>query len=153
MAISLGKKFEEVFRQDIKRLGWWLYRLPDQVSGYSYTSKNPCDFIVYSHPNLHLIECKSVHGNTFPFSNLSQYDLMKSYMNYTGVYPATVIWFIDHDKVIYVPIKTLVKMRESDKLKSVNVKQIDRYDISVVPSVKKRVFMTSDYSFLKGDIG
>lgn len=148
MAYNLGKKFEESFRADIQKLGYFIYRLPDQVSGYAISSRNPCDFFVYKKPFLHLIECKSVTKNTFPLSNLTQYELMKSYAKADGVYPAVVIWFIDHDMIIYVPIDKITELKESGK-KSINVKNLE--GIRIVRSIKKRVFLTADYSFLGED--
>ena len=49
----------------------------------------------------------------------------------------------------YVPISTITKMKEDDR-KSVNVKYLDshEYNIIEIPSVKKRVFMDSDYRCL-----
>lgn len=96
-----------------------------------------------------MIECKSVGGNTFPFSNLSQYDLLRSYQGTEGVYPAVVIWFIDHDKIIYAPIAAIVDMKNAGK-KSINIKNLD--GLKVVPSVKKRVYLTADYSFLSEEM-
>lgn len=148
MPQNYGKSFEQQFRQDIKRLGVFLYRLPDQMSGYSGYSKNPCDFIVYTNPWLYLIECKSVHGNTFPLSNFTQYELMKSYATPDGVRGAVVIWFVDHDIIIYVPIEKVTELKQTNQ-KSISVKSLDGYRI--VPTQKKRVFLTGDYSFLLGD--
>ena len=146
MPQNYGKAFENQFRQDIRRLGMFIYRLPDQMSGYAGYSKNPCDFFVYSKPNLFLLECKTVHGNTFPLSNFTQYELMKSYVNIQGVYGAVIIWFVDHDKIIYVPIEQVKQMKEEQK-KSINIKDLD--NIRIVPAMKKRIFMQGDYSFLK----
>ena len=48
MAINLGKKFESVFREDWEKSfpNGFLYRLPDQMSGFAGScASNPCDFI------------------------------------------------------------------------------------------------------------
>ena len=60
-----------------------------------------------------------------------------------------MLWFIDHDKVCYVPISTITQLKKDDK-KSVNVKMLQdkSYNIIEIPSVKKRVFLDSDYSIL-----
>lgn len=146
MAQNYGKSFENQFRHDIQKLGMFIYRLPDQMSGYAGYSKNPCDFIVYSKPSLHLIECKSVHGNTFPLSNFTQYELMKSYITVPGVFGAVIIWFIDHDVIIYVTLDQITKLKKEEK-KSINIKELD--GIKIVSAVKKRIFMSGDYTFLK----
>ena len=58
-----------------------------------------------------------------------------------------VIWFIDHDRVIFVPLDTVTKMKQ-DGCKSVNINKLDGYDYKEIPSSKKRVLMESDYSIL-----
>lgn len=124
------------------------------MTGKKGTSKNPCDFFVYYKPYLRLIECKSVHKNTFPLSNFTQYDLMKTYTkNFEYVTGAVVIWFIDHDIVLYIPIET-VTMLKSKKLKSINLNKLEELEgkFIIVNSVKKRTFLTSDYQFLKEEI-
>ena len=59
-----------------------------------------------------------------------------------------ILWFIDHDKVVYVPIETVIKYAEEEK-KSINIKDLDsEYVIIDLPSQKKRTFMETDYSVL-----
>ena len=56
--------------------------------------------------------------------------------------------FKDHDKVIYVPIKTVTQMKKDQK-KSINIKtDLDKYRIFEIPGKKKRVFIECDYSIL-----
>lgn len=56
---------------------------------------------------------------------------------------------IDHDKVVFLPIATVKKMKE-DGCKSFNIKMLseNKYDIIDIPSTKKRVYMNSDYSII-----
>lgn len=61
------------------------------MSGYKMTAKNLCDFICYFNKNLFLIEAKSIRGNTFPLSNLSQYDKLKAKVGIPGVRAGVVI--------------------------------------------------------------
>lgn len=148
--MNKGKRFEHKFTEDIKRTfkNYVLIRLPDQLSGYKNSSANICDFLLYIYPCFYLIECKSKEGNTFPFVNLTQYDKLIVKAGIKGVRAGVVIWFIDHDKVIYVPIKTIKQMKE-DNLKSFNITKVnDKYRYFEIPSVKKRVFLDSDYSVL-----
>ena len=60
------------------------------------------------------------------------------------------IWFHERDTVLYVPLRTIEKMKNDGK-KSVNVRTIETedYEYINIPSKKKRVFMDSDYSVLK----
>lgn len=56
---------------------------------------------------------------------------------------------IDHDTVLYIPISTFTKLIKDGK-KSFNIKMVgdDTYPSIVIPSIKKRVFMDSNYSCL-----
>ena len=51
------------------------------------------------------------------------------------------------DKVFYVPISTITQMK-NDGCKSVGIKALDKYKIYEIPSIKKRTYMTSNYSIL-----
>ena len=145
-----GKEFERKFAEDwVKSFpSSFIFRLKDDVSKYKMTAANPCDFICFVKKHLYLLEIKTIKGNTFPFSNLSQYDKLLSYSDIDGLVAGVIIWFNERDKVFFVPIQTAQKMR-GDGLKSVNVKNaLDNYYIIDIPSKKKRVFMDSDYSVL-----
>jgi penicillin-binding protein-related factor A (putative recombinase) len=148
--MSKGKQFELVLREDWKSSmpKSTIDRLYDSVSGYK-TISNISDFIAYKMPYIFYLEAKTIKGNTFPFQNLTQYDKLTAKVGIDGVRAGVVIWFYEHDKVIYVPISTITRMKQDGK-KSINIKTIDEegYRYVDIPSVKKRVFMTSDYSVL-----
>lgn len=145
--VDYGKKFETQFRKDWETSfpNTFIYRLPDQQSMYKGGSRNPCDFICYNNKHLYLLECKSHKGNTIPFSNLRQHDILKIYEDcaITGY----ICWFYEHDRVIFVPTTTVSKMME-DGLKSININKLDEYKYVEIPSEKKRTFMISDYKIL-----
>lgn len=148
--ISRGKQFEQKFREDFSKIpGSVVIRLPDQVSGFKATSANISDFFCYVKPTLFFIEVKSISGNTFPIKDLRQYELLKQHEGIPGLKRGVVIWFTEKDRVLYVPVSTFTKMIAEGK-KSVNIRTIDSedYDFVDIPSVKKRVFMDSDYSCL-----
>ena len=48
---------------------------------------------------------------------------------------------------MYIPIATITEIKKTGE-KSVGIRHLNDYNIKVVPSVKKRVFMESDYSVL-----
>lgn len=148
--ISRGKQYEQKVKENWRKTfpKGFLYRVPDQVSGFK-GSTNVSDFIGYFDGNLYLLECKSHKGNTFPFSNLTQYEALMSYRGICGVRIGVLLWLIDHQVELYIPIQTIEKMRK-DGLKSFNVKYIDNseYRFFVFPSIKKRVFLESNYSLL-----
>ena len=149
--MNRGKKFENRFKTD-----WvesvkdsFIYRLNDQMSGY-LGSSNVCDFICYKYPNIFLIDTKSIQGNTLPFSDLRQYDQMLEYKNIKGVRVGFVVWFVDHDKVLWIPVQTMEKIQK-EGLKSYNIRKMfgnDDYPILEIPSYKLRTFMKSNYSEL-----
>ena len=150
MSVNRGKQFENKLAEDFKRIpNCFIYRLHDQVSGNKTTSQNPCDFIVYMNPSLFLIEVKTISGNTFPINNFIQFERLQRYKGIKGVYRGVIIWFTEKEKIIYVPVKTIEKMLTDGK-KSVNIRTIDEdgYEYIEIPSIKKRVFLDSDYSVL-----
>ena len=150
MANNRGKQFEQKFFQDFKTSfpGGTIDRIYDTTNGYK-TISNISDFIGYVYPNILYLECKSHQGNTFPLINLTQYEKLKSKVGIKGVRAGVILWFIDHARVCYVPISTITQLKKDEK-KSVNVKMLDdqSYNIIEIPSVKKRVFLDSDYTVL-----
>lgn len=154
MALSKGKQFEQKFKSDVIKTipNCSIDRLYDQQSGYA-TISNISDFILYKKPNIFYTECKSHKGNTFPLTNLTQYEKLKAKVGIPGVRAGVVLWMADHDLVVYLPISFITYLKEHD-YKSFNVKMVSDdilHDMfKIVPSVKKRVFMDSDYSILLG---
>lgn len=150
MATNRGKQFESKFKLDWQAAfpDGEIDRLVDSVSGYKAIT-NVCDFIGYNFPNMFYLECKSCLGNTFPLSNLTQYDKLKEKVGKKGIRTGVVLWMIDHDVVLYVPISTIMQMKADGK-KSVNIKMLQAADYKIIqiPSEKKRVFLDSDYTVL-----
>lgn len=158
MAINRGKQFEEKFKRD-----WLLtvpnslcYRLYDVTNGYK-SIVNACDFICYKQPFIYLIDCKSTQGNILPFTDIRQFEQMCKYYPIEGVKIGVMWWSIKNDKVVWIPISTLIQLKKDDK-KSFNIKMLadNTYYALNIPSYKKRVFLDSDYSYLinnsaKGD--
>lgn len=149
---NLGKKFEAQFKKDILRLpDVWLYRINDQMSGYFGSSRNICDFLVFKEPYLYLIEVKSHKGNTFPFSAFSQFIKLENEYNkkIKGIKIGVVLWFIEHQEIVYIPIETFIKLKKENK-KSFNIKMIDdnNYPCIKVPTTLKRIFLGADYSVI-----
>ena len=150
MARDKGKAFETKFKEDwLKSFPeGFLYRLPDQMSGYKVTSKNLCDFIGFNLNTLYLTECKSHKGASIPIANITQYESLKTKVDIKGVRSGVVLWLYEKDKVFYIPTKTITQMI-NDGEKSIGIRHLDKYRIIEIPSTKKRVFMDSDYSILK----
>lgn len=150
MASSRGKQFEERFKRN------WIdsvpdslcYRLYDTMGGFKAIS-NVGDFICYKYPFIYLIDCKSIKGNTLPFSDLRQLDQMLEYINITGINVGFIVWFINHDKILWIPAETMNKIK-LEGLKSFNINKMKQEDYFFldIPSKKLRTFMNSDYSWL-----
>ena len=145
-----GKEFEKRFKEQ-----WletvpdsFIYRLYDVTSGY-LGQHNVGDFICYKYPYIYVIDAKSIQGNTLPFSDLRQYDQMLEYKDITGLKIGFIVWFVDHDRVLWIPVQTMEKIKLEGR-KSFNIRTMDRdkYPYLEIPSKKLRTFMKSDYSFL-----
>lgn len=150
MPTNYGKAWEQKIREDFLKVeNSTIDRLFDSVSGYKSVS-NISDFIGYIYPNIFYLEAKSCKGNTFPLTRLTQYEKLKSKVGVPGVRSGVLLWFIEHDIVLYVPISTITSLLKDNK-KSVNVKMASdgSYNVKIVPSTKRRIFLDCDYSFLK----
>lgn len=150
MSSNKGKAWEQKFRNDwVKTFSPCIDRLYDVMGGY-HSLSNICDFIGFKKPNIFYLECKSHEGNTFPISCLSQYDKLINKVGIEGVRVGVILWMIDHDVVLYIPVSTFTKLIKDGK-KSFNIKMLNdpAYPHIVVPSQKKRVFLECDYSILK----
>ena len=140
MAVNRGKKFEEVIKKSFLKVSdTTVTRLPDPTQGY-LGIRNICDFIVYHYPTQYFIECKSVHGNTFPFSNITENQylgLLEMSLNY-GVVAGIIVWWVDRDVTQFIPIRTVKLLKDSGK-KSIRFDYRDSSTIEI-HGKKKRVF-------------
>jgi Holliday junction resolvase len=152
MSLNKGKQFEQKLREDFIRSFPFgtIDRINDSMTGYR-TISNISDFVAYNYPLLYYIECKSHNGNTFPLVNLTQYDKLMRKVGIKGVRAGVVLWMIEHDKVLYLPISFIKYLKEND-YKSFNIKMLKDENLNKmfidIPSIKVRVFMKSDYSIL-----
>ena len=153
MAYNYGKKFEDVVREAFEKVpDVSIDRLHDQTTKFKGTSANICDFIVYREPYEYYFECKSVHGASLPFSNITetQWQGLFEKSKIEGVYAGIICWWVDKDVTKFIPIQLLQAMKEH------NMKSI-RYDFILfgkdccteIKGKKKRVFFDYDMeSFL-----
>ena len=148
MPINRGKQFELKFKEDFSKLqDNSIDRLYDVMNGYK-NIKQVADFIGYLYPNIFYLEIKSHAGASIPFANITQYDNLNKKVGIKGVRSGIVLWLYDKDKVYYIPTSTITQMK-NDGEKSVGIRHINKYRMIEIPSIKKRVFMDSDYSILK----
>ena len=154
--MNKGKQFESKLRENYKQSfpHGFIYRVPDQMSGYKY-SNNLSDFIAFNKGDqsslLFLLEAKSHEGNTFPWSAFSQYDKLLAYAGTPGIRAGVVLWMIQYDVVVYLPVIFIKYLKDND-YKSFNVKMLKDENLNkmflILPSTKKRVFLDTDYSSL-----
>ena len=147
MAENRGKKFESVIRDAFLKVpNVSIDRLHDQTNGFK-GSQNICDFIVYREPYEYYFECKSVHGNTLPLSNITetQWNGLLEKSKIEGVFAGVICWWVDKDITRFIPIKTLVIMKEYEyKSYRYNIDIYQGERSYVIIGKKKRVFFDYD---------
>ena len=155
MNVNRGKQFEQVIRDAFNKVeNCCIIRLQDNMSGFK-GANTICDFIIYKYPYQYFIECKSVHGNILPFSNITknQWDGMLKMSKKLGVRAGVICWWVDKDVTKFIPIELI------DDYKRSGAKSI-RYDFEEVgyqtdyftPAFtlegnKKRVFFDYNMNF------
>lgn len=141
MAVNRGKQFEDVVREALEKVpGVSIDRLHDQTTGFKGSS-NICDFIVYREPYEYYFECKSVHGNTLPFSNITdtQWKGLLEKSKIEGVFAGVICWWIDKDTTLFLPIEEL-ELEKQHGWKSIRYDIIQDNGVIEIKGKKKRVF-------------
>ena len=139
-----GKSFEQVIREAFLKVpDVSIDRIPDQTMRYR-GAKNICDFIVYKKPYEYYIECKSVHGASLPFTNISetQWEGLLEKSKIQGVFAGVMCWWVDKNVTKFLPIQMLQNFYELG-MKSINWEDPDPRIITV-QGKKKRVFFDYD---------
>lgn len=152
MSKNRGKKFEDVIKQSFLEVdGVDITRLRDAPRKMKNVD-NPSDFIVYKKPHEIYIECKSHKGNTLPFTCIREEQItgMLEKSKIEGVLAGVIVWFIDHDLTVWIPINEIVFWRDIGN-KSINIKNIqdkhtERIRHIVIQGKKKRIYYDYDMS-------
>ena len=156
MAVNRGKQFEDAIESAVMNCkNVSIDRLNDPAAGYAGV-RNICDFIVYDYPYQYYFECKSCYGNTLSIHSNNpkkrygaitnnQWEGLLEKAPIPGVQAGVIVWFIDHDITVYVPIEQLAELRNNGA-KSLNIKDITNGTIAflTVPGRKKRVLFEYD---------
>ena len=148
MAENRGKKFERVIREAFEKVpDVSIDRLHDQTNGFK-GSQNICDFIVYKEPYEYYIECKSVHGASLPFSNITdtQWNGLLEKSKIEGVFAGVICWWIDKDVTKFIPISILQVLQERG-CKSYKFNEFywqDDIEVIELKGKKKRVYWEYD---------
>ena len=146
MGENRGKKFENVIKTAFEKVdGVSIDRLHDQTTGFKGSS-NICDFIVYKEPYEYYIECKSVHGASLPFSNITekQWQGMFEKSKIEGVYAGVICWWIDKDVTAFVPIQTLLYHKNRGHKSFSYMDALEYLPPIEIKGKKKRVFFEYD---------
>lgn len=161
MSVNRGKQFEEQVRLGLEAVpDTNVVRLIDPQAGFAGVS-NVCDFIAYRFPRQFMIECKSCYKNTLSIhtnnpknkygaiSN-TQWEGLLEASKKKGVVAGVLIWYIDHDETIFVPIRILQQLRDEGE-KSVNIKDKTKLLGSwIIPGKKRRVLFDYDFTSFLG---
>lgn len=145
--VNRGKDFERQIKSAFERVpGVSIDRLKDSMSGYM-GDNTICDFIVYRKPYEFYFECKAVHGNTLNFNSQirpNQWSGLTEKSRIEGVHAGFLVWFIDHDVTLYVPVSELSRLRARG-FKSLNINQLPMDgDYRVIHATKRRVLFDYD---------
>ena len=144
MAENRGKQFEQKIREAFLKIpNVSIDRIPDQTMGYKGAC-NISDFIVYKEPYEYYVECKSVHGASLPFSNISQnqWQGMLEKSKIEGVFAGVICWWVDKDITKFIPIIRL-EFWKNCGYKSLRYDYDDSACIEI-KGKKKRVFFDYD---------
>lgn len=143
MSPNRGKQFENIIRKSFECVeGVSIDRLNDNTAGFKGVA-GICDFIVYKEPYEYYIECKSVHGASLPFRNITdtQWEGLLEKSKIEGVFAGIICWFADKNDTRFFPIQYLQKYRQ---LGCKSVGAFDESDDAIHPiqikGKKKRVF-------------
>lgn len=110
--ITKGKKFEDIFKDSVKKVqGVSIDRIHDQTTKYK-GSKNVSDFIAYKYPRQYYFECKTTSCTSLSFENITQWQDLLEKSRIEGVVAGVVIWFYEKGVTIFVDIRLLECMRQ-----------------------------------------
>lgn len=149
LTVNRGKSFENEIRKQLERVnGVSVDRIHDQTTGFC-GSRNICDIIAYRYPNEFYFECKTVHGNVLPFSNISdnQWTGLIEKSTIPGVYAGIICWWVDKDITAFIPAQLLHMCKLAD-IRSIRYdlthSVFGRYRLRQIKGKKKRVFFDYD---------
>lgn len=150
--MNRGKQFEDLVRSSISKLeNTLIVRLYDVTTGY-LNQNNICDYIVYRHPTIFLIECKAIQVSTLNFKSHIRENQLNGLLESSKIYgvkAGILCWFINHNKTLFIPIEYIQELQEKG-YKSFNINNYNISAVYEVPGKKKRVFFEYDFdSFLE----
>ena len=100
-----------------------LDRFKDDTTGYKGI-RNICDFVEFFNGYLIYIECKTIHGKSFNFKNLTiiEYNGLQNKSSIIQLLLVSCYGLSDEDLTIFVPARVLYMLKEVDEQKSIQNK-------------------------------
>lgn len=145
------KKFENLIYKQLSSIpNISIDRIKNNMGGLSGVN-NISDFTLYFNPYFYYIECKAIHGKTLNYKSHirpNQWEGLTEKSKLNGVITGVLVWFIDFDITVFVPM-TVLNYKRNLGFKSLNVQDlslisVDGERIIWLQGKKKRVFMEYD---------
>lgn len=137
-----GKSFESDFKESFKGTKYekGLMRLYDVTNGFSGCN-NPCDFLVYSFPNLFMFELKAVQDKRLDFAKIrpNQIEGLTKWSGNKGVIAGVLVNFYTYSYIYFIPIDVINEFKAHGK-KSINMDMCEKYCYRVDGSKKRTRF-------------
>lgn len=148
---SVGKVFEENWKKSVPG-NIWIYRPPDaaqsfnQSSNLRFSSKSPCDYMMFDGNHFFCLELKSVAGKSISFErdkkdkgviHYHQIEYLKSCLNFKNVIPGLIIDFRGADNTWFLHIKEWDGLINSISKKSFSESDLIFYSHPILISKKK----------------
>lgn len=149
MAKTLGKQFEDVFKETINKTDLDLDRLHDPQGG-QFGISNICDFEGYLYPYRFYFECKTVKEGRFPFSNLTetQFNGLLQKSKIYGTRAGVVVWFYERDFTTFINISDIYHEFVNGR-KSINVNDLISGKVPNTQLTGKKKVKFFDYNGVK----
>ena len=137
-----GKSWEEDFKSSFKGTKYenGLMRLYDVTNGFSGCN-NPCDFILYTYPNLFMFELKAVQDKRLDFAKIrpNQIEGLTKWSGNKGVIAGVLVNFYTYGYIYFIPIDVINEFKDHGK-KSINMDMCEKYCYKVDGSKKRTRF-------------
>ena len=137
-----GKSWEADFKESFKGTKYekGLMRLYDSTSGFAGIS-TPCDFLVYSFPNLFMFELKAVQDKRLDFAKIrpNQLEGLSKWSENKGVVAGVLVNFYTYGSIFFIPVE-VINLFKSHGKKSINMEMCEKYCYKVDGSKKRTRF-------------
>lgn len=128
-----GKIFEQDFKKsiDLNNPDLFYYRFKDGTANWGgsnnpnvrFQHNNISDLMIFYKGNLFILELKSHHGKSLPFSCIrkNQFEEMYDASFKKKVHPFVIILFVDINECYAVKMTDIIRLRDENKTKSMSL--------------------------------